>query len=196
MSESATNKRLFIAIELSPSIKLALSTTINAVATDKRVRDIKWVDESLMHITLQFIGDRSSEEQKNIESALSSVRFDSFSLSIGPMGTFPKNPKSRANVLWTGIDSVSECNIANLKNKVVQTLGNAITTSESKESAGHITLGRIKSWTNNTQSIVDKFLAQSLPSTNMIVNSFCLYSSVLTKSGPIYKEEARYLSKQ
>ena len=65
---------------------------------------MKWVDSSLFHLTLKFLGDIRPSSIPVINEALGRVGdgTDPFSLEIGGFGAFPTIRRPR--VLWLGVE--------------------------------------------------------------------------------------------
>jgi 2'-5' RNA ligase len=128
--------RLFFAIELPDPIKSALGALQAPHASDYR-----WVDPSLMHVTLAFLGEQPPERLPELEAigtvAAGSAR--AFRLSIGVTGTFGSRRTPR--VLWVGLAG----DLAAL-NRLHATLADGLRSAgfgvEDRPFAAHISLAR------------------------------------------------------
>lgn len=65
-------------------------------------QDVRWMPLENLHATLVFIGSVGPDEVENVREALSTVRFDAFSVAVRGVGAFP-DPQ-RARVLWAGLE--------------------------------------------------------------------------------------------
>lgn len=86
--------RLFTGIELP-------STIVDRLAMLRgKLAGARWIDPDRYHITLRFAGDIDDMQAHAFASALADIRFDSFDLSFGGLGSFGGN-KPRA--VWAGL---------------------------------------------------------------------------------------------
>lgn len=87
--------RIFIAIRFGDEVKKALVALQNALrAEGVEGNYCAWGN---LHMTLAFIGERY--DLPTIRQAVSEVRFESFTMTLGPLGTFP----TKAGVIWCGV---------------------------------------------------------------------------------------------
>lgn len=94
--------RLFVAIELSDAVRRALLAIIR---TQKpKSRDVRWVGESQLHITLRFLGDVDVAAVEAVKQAVieTSATIPAFSIRLAGLGGFPNSRSPR--VLWAGVD--------------------------------------------------------------------------------------------
>jgi len=63
--------------------------------------EARWVRPESMHVTLKFIGEKSSEAVDEIKQALGGIRAGSIEISLHGYGFFPTAKASR--VFWIGI---------------------------------------------------------------------------------------------
>lgn len=143
--------RTFIAINLSPEIKKALSLLIDEL--DKGHKNIRWVRQEGMHLTLKFLGEIGKEKVPEIENVLKMIskKYDPFSLKFKGTGSFPpgmKNPR----VLWVGIEE--EETLAALQVHLEGELEKLGFPSERRKFHAHLTLGRVKSLFNIKETLL------------------------------------------
>lgn len=148
--------RTFIAIDLDPEIKKALSLLIDEL--DKGHRNIRWVKHQGMHLTLKFLGEIDGEKVPEIENVLRMIskEYDSFSLKFKGTGSFPpgmKNPR----VLWVGIEEQET--LKALQSRLEGELEKLGFPRERRKYHAHLTLGRVKSLYNikETLSLLEKY---------------------------------------
>jgi len=176
--------RVFIAIELSESIKDDLSQIQSHLKYSGA--DVKWVDRNNIHLTLKFLGETSEEKIPYIKKTLDRLGelFDPFEISLKNAGAFP-NIES-PSVLWVGLDKGSK-ESTKLAVQIDEELSKIGLNKESRPFGAHLTIGRVRSAKNKT-ALADKLSAVIIPfSTNHLsVTSIVLLQSTLTTSGPIY----------
>ena len=111
--------RLFVAIELPPAVRAALS---DAAATLKRagVDDgLRWVRPEGIHVTLKFLGATGPELVPQVEDALRAAARDATPLTVRPAGIgafhggrhvagrrdWQREPRHHnVRVVWVGVD--------------------------------------------------------------------------------------------
>jgi 2'-5' RNA ligase len=148
--------RTFIAIDLDPEIKKALSLLVNELDTGHR--NIKWIKPQGMHLTLKFLGEINTDKVPEIENILRAIskKYDSFSLKFKGTGSFPpgmKNPR----VLWIGIEEQEI--LTALQAQLEAELEKLGFPRERRKFHAHLTLGRVKSLFNikETLSLLEKY---------------------------------------
>jgi 2'-5' RNA ligase len=93
--------RLFVAIEVPPSVHVAVD---DAIRTWRDRIDARWVRPDARHVTLRFLGQVAVDEVADVRRAVVSA-----ASTVGPVATQPRGlgafPSiARARVLWAGID--------------------------------------------------------------------------------------------
>ena len=132
--------RAFIALELPPEIKEAVSAIQNKLKTS--LPGISWVKPQNLHITLKFLGGispRQLAETKTIIMQISAITAP-FSLKPDGLGVFPGRGQPR--IIWLGIneDPAVKGIAASLEREIFK-IGIA---KEKRDFSGHITIGRVK----------------------------------------------------
>ena len=107
--------RSFIAIELSPTIKVKIEEIQNKLKSS--TTDVRWVRPEGIHLTLKFLGNIEEEKIPELSDAVTQCISDisSFSLTVRTLGAFPneRNPK----VIWfaasddSGNDRNHDCQV-------------------------------------------------------------------------------------
>ncbi|MFH0974562.1 MAG: RNA 2',3'-cyclic phosphodiesterase [Spirochaetota bacterium] len=179
--------RLFIALPLN-------NETIHERLNDvfgylKRFdNELKIVSPENYHITLKFFGECSEKMQNKIEEGFENTAWHKkiFPFTLFGLGVFPdlKNP----NVIWAGIKTDEQ--LINKLAQIAEKFGTDLKFKKEKNVfTPHITLARIRKGKklseNMRQYLVENkelFLYQSS------FTKLSLYSSSLTKEGPIYTE--------
>jgi 2'-5' RNA ligase len=175
--------RTFIAIDLDPEIKKALSLLVNEL--DKGQRNIRWVKYQGMHLTLKFLGEIGKEKAPEIENILRTIskRFDAFSLKFKGTGSFPpgmKNPR----VLWVGIEEQET--LRALQSQLEGELEKLGFPRERRKFHAHLTLGRVKSLSNikETLSVLEEYRDKNFG--EMKADKISFIQSILKPTGAEY----------
>jgi 2'-5' RNA ligase len=88
--------RLFFALWPNPKVRTQLMQLANGIQHDRNARLTR---KSNLHVTLHFIGNTSTELLPCYIEQASTLKFQSFSFTLGQLGYF-KKPK----ILWIGPD--------------------------------------------------------------------------------------------
>jgi 2'-5' RNA ligase len=93
--------RLFLAINLTSDVRRAIIQ--GTMPLREAAPEIRWVDESRLHLTLKFLGEQGDDVLAPLGDALDAVarRHRSFGMQVGGVGAFPNF--RRARVVWIGI---------------------------------------------------------------------------------------------
>lgn len=176
--------RTFIAIELSPEVKRPLVRLLRDGLP--RAKDVRWVTEQQLHLTLKFLGDISDDQLARVCQVAqeASRTVVPFSLQIHGLGVFPapRNPR----VLWCGVnDPESGCR------RWVEAADPLLTElnikPETRAYTPHITLGRSRS-TIGANALRDVLESTELPTTDeMLVEQITVFESQLRPGGAVYK---------
>jgi len=165
--------RLFIAIELPDEIKDFLSQINSSL---KNINGLRTVNKESMHLTLLFLGD--IKNQKEVIETLNLIEFKEFKITISNLGFFPD--KKRIKVAWIGVNQANE--LMMLQKQIASLFNNQLNYFP------HITFARIKHISekdkNNLFDLSEKFKKKKFV---VSVNKFKLFSSELTKIGPIHR---------
>jgi 2'-5' RNA ligase len=173
--------RLFVAIELPPSIKSELAEIRWGVP------GARWVAPDSMHLTVRFLGEVDGAAFADAAEALRQVKLPPFPLALKGVGYFP--PRSHPEVLWVGVEP-SEM-LSRLHGKVDTALSRVGFGRDSRKFAPHVTLARLKASPLNK---VAQFVAHYnlYRAESFLVSQFCLYSSHLASEGALHQKEVAY----
>ncbi|NLS45580.1 MAG: RNA 2',3'-cyclic phosphodiesterase [Firmicutes bacterium] len=174
--------RCFIAIFLCPSLYKEVTMVQKKLANSGT--DIKWVEPSNLHFTLQFLGDVENVRIPNIIHTLKKclTGFSRFNLKLNGTGAFPnfRNPR----VLWIGVSDGSK-QLLNLTHMVREAMKIEGFIHDGKNFSPHLTIGRIRS-ARNLRPLREKLdLGFDITGT-MEVEEVRFTASELTAKGPIY----------
>jgi len=133
--------RLFIAVELPGSVREKLEQIQQRL---KGTRDeIKWVNPSLIHLTMKFLGEVKEKELESIVRVIRSIasRFSHFGMKIEKIGTFPFSSSPR--VIWVGVGEGKD-KLEVIAGELEQELAKQGFSRERRKWISHLTLGRVK----------------------------------------------------
>ncbi len=169
--------RLFFGIEIPDAEREKIEKIKYNIKIDGK---IKWVEKENLHLTLLFLGEKNLIE---VIGLLEKFRFEPFDVSLKGFGVFPDLKRPR--VLWIGVEKGKE-KMKELYEKLTMRL-EPLNLEIEKRFFPHLTIGRIKFGNVNYEKL-------EYNSEIFHVDKFVLFSSTLTKSGPIYKKEKIFSS--
>ena len=142
MADSEKNIRAFLAIDPPEDILQAMSRLQEKLKREISGR-ISWTKPQGQHLTLKFFGDISTEDVKNICSAVQKriVSESNLNLKVETLGVFP-DPR-RPRVIWCGVSCEAE-KLTTLQKKLDSDFANIGFPSEERPFRAHLTLARIK----------------------------------------------------
>jgi 2'-5' RNA ligase len=185
---SVSTMRLFIAIDLSDTLRRHLSEQIDQLTRLLGDESIRWVKVSNIHLTLKFLGETSENKVDGIKHTLRDIasRFSSFDMQIGEFGCFPNLRKPR--VFWIGVHE--DTGALKRLHKVIETdLEKLGFDKEGRPFAAHLTLGRLRKRIASSEM---RMLTNRIESVQIgelgteQVKEICLIHSVLRPSGAEY----------
>jgi 2'-5' RNA ligase len=93
--------RLFIAINLDPSLKALLADIQGKLKTAEA--PVRWVKPEQLHLTLKFLGEVAEASLPALRDVLGRclAEVSAFPLSFSQLGAFP--PKGTPRVIWVGV---------------------------------------------------------------------------------------------
>lgn len=173
--------RLFVAIDLPPPVKAALSV----LAPELPIA--RWVAPEEIHLTLRFIGEVDEQSFSAIKTSLSVITSPPFPLTLSGVGHFP--PRGRPSVLWVGMEPSER--LLQLQREIELALTATGIPADERPFSPHITLARLK---ETPPAAVNKFEIRhgDLSFSPFEVGEFILYSSILTKQGAVHHAEEAY----
>jgi 2'-5' RNA ligase len=180
--------RLFIAIDLSDTLRKYLLQQINQLTRLLGDESIRWVKVSNIHLTLKFLGETTENKVDGIKHTLQDVasQYSSFDMQIGEFGCFPNLRRPR--VFWIGVHEHTGI-LKRLHGTIETDLEKLGFNKEGRPFTGHLTLGRIR---KRIASSEIRTLTRRLESVQIgemgteNVKEICLFRSVLRPSGAEY----------
>jgi RNA 2',3'-cyclic 3'-phosphodiesterase len=172
-------KRLFVSIELPPSVTQSLSEL------DPHLRGVRWLAPEQMHLTLSFLGGVSEDVEEKLKKNLIAIEWKAFFLPLTGFGAFPG--KGRPNVIWIGVGS-GHPHLFQLHKRVQEAALAAGLEPDLRSFHPHVTVARCR---DVSPDAIRPFLkTHAAFDAGMIhVESFCLNSSALTAAGSVYTSE-------
>jgi 2'-5' RNA ligase len=186
--------RLFIAIDLSHTLRESISNEINRLVRLLGSDDIRWVQASNIHLTLKFLGETPKDKVDRIKDKLETAasQFPPFELQVADFGCFPNIRKPR--VIWIGVQEKS--GVLKQMVKVIETDLEMIGFRRERHPfSAHLTLGRLRKNTtsSNLRSLSDRLRDVQIGMLGKeLVEEICLFSSILRPSGAEYTRLGAY----
>lgn len=177
-------RRLFLGIPVSEEIRQKAADV--AIALQNTDADIVLVKD--FHFTLAFLGNIDDRTLSEIVEKINTIQQNSFQITLHGVGVFPDFQHPR--VVWIGVNSSA---LTELMKKTNLPLKDIV--KDSRDEVPHLTIARVKSEKNKEklQAVLNTFKNKGFGT--MLVNSFFLYESTLTPSGPIYNVVHRFTLK-
>jgi 2'-5' RNA ligase len=178
--------RAFLVLEISPEARAELSEAIRLLRPESF--RVKWVDPSLMHLTLKFFPDLSEDCLQPFSAALQEVAHKAprFVFKLTGLGYF--GARERMRVLWCGVAEGAET-VSSLQRGIEEALAALGIPREERPFSPHLTIGRLREPSREPQ------LARALETmknhvvAEVLADKLILFSSLLTPKGPVYAAE-------
>lgn len=179
--QGADTVRLFAAVELPDVLRSQLA------GLQKDFPGIRWTAPENMHLTLRFIGEVGRKEADRARAVLRKVRVAPFVVCLRGLGLFKRR---RQTVLWASLEHSAP--LLDLKRQADAKLAEAIgLRTEQGSFAPHITLSRIR--TGVSAVLREQAAGHAFAGERFAVESFTLFSSVLSSTGASHAPLERYL---
>jgi len=177
--------RTFVAVELDPAIRSGAAELIEKLRAVPA--DVKWVAAENMHLTVKFLGDVDVREIHHVCQAvtLAVAELAPFSLEVRGAGAFPNLHRPRT--IWLGVREGAEA-MTELARRVESELAKLGFPKEGRPFQAHLTIGRIRHGGPELADLgrlVQQHAEQEIGDTS--VDELVVFSSELTRSGPIYE---------
>lgn len=171
--------RLFVAIRPPARVREELLQMMHGVSA------VRWQEEDQLHLTLRFIGEVDRHRAEDVAAVLGSIHHPRFAIALNGIGSFEKRGKG---VLWAGVTPQDE--LKKLHKKVDQACLGVGVHPDTRAYFPHITIGKLGRSTGPIDALMQT--SGGFRGEPFEVDSFLLYESDLTPSGPIYTIIARY----
>lgn len=182
--------RLFVALSLDPGVRAAIGDALARYRIPVG-RAVRWVDPSLLHLTLKFLGERSPAFLEALAEALAPIAAGHapVRLELGRLGAFPS--LSRPRVLWLAV--AENPALAVLYQEIEAAAAALGAPPEARRFAPHLTVGRVRPDVSPPRASLDD-AARGLATFHAIsvASTLDLMSSELTPAGPRYRAERTF----
>lgn len=185
--------RLFIAIELNDALRLELGRLEDELRDASATQVVRWVDPKNIHLTLKFLGNIDGMRVDSLTAALERAAdgVAPFILTAQGLGAFPNT--QRPNNIWVGL-SGDTGSAALLARRIDDECAQEGFARDERGFNPHLTLGRVKRETSNTERAAVGETVQQVPKTTygtIQADAIHLISSDLRPTGPVYRTLAK-----
>ena len=179
MQELGT-KRLFIALNLPPSVKSEITDLLNKLR--QTCQGVKWVKLEGLHLTLHFLGYLDETKIEQVKLVMQSIegKFKEFQFKTAKINAFPDLTKPR--VIFLDCQQTNGSSVLKLQKLLGEKLAQSGFIIDKRIWQPHITLGRVKGRAKLNFALVN------LPPTSFTITTFELMESILKPIGAEYKE--------
>ncbi len=130
-----------------------------------------------LHLTLKFFGEIYDNRINEIKEKLKNFKFEKIKCHLEKIGFFPSD--SYVRVIWISLEPQEK--IRELAKQINESLD-----SKNMKFESHITLARVKK-IKNKKEFLERLKKVKIEQIEMIIDSFSLKKSTLTKEGPVYE---------
>jgi 2'-5' RNA ligase len=131
--------RLFLALNIEPDVRHRVHAAMQALRAASP--DVRWVDESKLHLTLKFLSEQPESLVAPLSAALDKAAGQSreLDLQFGAVGAFPNFRRPR--VVWVGVAPDPKLELLHHDVEVAcETVGLSV---DGRPFRPHVTLGRV-----------------------------------------------------
>ncbi len=179
--------RAFVALEVQGSVADSLMEFEREL--EATGADLKLVEKENLHLNLKFLGEIGDAQAAEVSSRLGTLSLKGAEVAIRGAGAFPS--PGRPRVVWAGVAPEHEHLVAPIAGRVVELLA-GLGEKDDRPFRAHITLGRVRT-SRNARELAE-LLRQSAAREfgKLRLEEVKLKSSVLTPSGPVYRDLGAY----
>lgn len=176
--------RTFCAIELTYDVRTRLQDHVRRLREAVPDSSASWSKPENVHLTLKFFGNVPTQSLSKISAACSRVaeEFQSFQISIGGTGVFPR--RSRPQVLWVGVED-SSGGLLDLQGRLEEEFAREGFPREDRGFRPHLTIARLRK-PEDARKLAETHIQTRFALTAMHVNELVLFRSQLSPKGSIY----------
>jgi 2'-5' RNA ligase len=180
--------RVFIAIDLSDSIRNSIRDHVDRMAQSLPKGAIRWVRVEGIHLTLKFLGNISHDKISSVQSVMENVtaNVERFKFQVSELGCFPR--VTRPRVLWIGVQEPSGA-LGRVQSVLAQGLEGLGFERELRAFHPHLTIGRVKRHVRSTDiKLISQVIQQEKIGLlgEVEVHQVLLIRSDLQPSGAVY----------
>ena len=179
--------RLFVALEIPPTVRQNLATLLNSFRAV--TKEPRWVRAANLHVTLKFLGEVAEEKVDAIHNALGGIPSDkAVALEFRGLGFFPNEKHPR--VFWAGMEASP--NLKTLAADIEGAMEKLGIPREKREFSPHLTLARFER--PRLPNALCKLIAdnQQRAFGSLDTNEFRLIQSKLKPAGAEYTTVATF----
>ena len=180
--------RLFIALDVSEAIRRKLHAAVAGLpAGDSK---INFVAADNIHLTLHFLGEVADERLMDVHRAVETAagQVGPFEMAVAGLRAVPA--QGRLRMIWAGVTEPTG-RLARLHELLGVGLDEAGFSTDHRRFSPHITLARVRS-TRQADAIRQALAGdEDRPFGTCQTDEIVVYSSQLTKKGPIYEAMGR-----
>ncbi len=172
--------RLFVALPLPNMVAQSIMLLQGGVP------GARWQSREQLHLTLRFIGEVDGRDARAIDEMLSGISAPAFDLQLHGVGQFGNK---QPHALWAGVRRNAA--LEHLQKKVDSAIRRIGQPQDAYKFTPHVTVARMR---NPEGGKVIEWLTHNAlyTSAEFTVPAFCLYSSLLTSDGSVYRIEQEY----
>lgn len=177
--------RLFIGLELSPSITQALATLRGSLP------DVEWIEPESWHLTLHFIGDVTQPHLlEEIHHSLAAVHATPPTLELTTPGLSETHGRPARDRLWVGC--APDPALLHLRSRIRAVINRALPALPpgSRRFMPHVTIGSMQ---NPDPALRQRWLTAPLPRPDAeTLTHFTLFRSIRHAGGAFYEALEHY----
>ena len=175
--------RLFVALPVPEKVSDDL------VALQSGVPDARWVPAENFHVTLCFAGEVQGGVLRDLEEELSDIAGPPFPVVVAGVEQFSSGKQPKALVALVARSDRLDW----LHQKVSTVARNCGLSIERRKFRPHVTLARFSHGAETGHHIAQFMASHStFQAGPWVADHFALYSSRMSRSGSVYREEAAY----
>jgi len=176
--------KLFLAVDVGSDIRNYAVLMQQTLA--KTGAAVKWVEPHNLHVTLNFLGDVDDRDMHTVCRAVTAVAANEpgFALSIAGIGAFPtvRRPKT----IWGGIAEGNDSLKRLYDTLEPKFLALGLYRKEERGYTPHLTLGRGKDESEEGLLAAEIAKHATWHGGEEFIDEVMIYSSELTRDGPVY----------
>ena len=186
--DARTRHRIFVAVEIAPHIKGALSGLPGHLGMASRI--LRWVPPDNLHLTLRFLGGITATQTARVaEAAREAARTCvPFSVTLAGLGAFPSLRRPR--VVWVGIADGAD-RLTALARALEEEIARRKFPRESRPFQPHLTVARVRAGSPPRDLTADFAHSGVSVIGAQDVTALIVMESFLHPSGSEYREVAQ-----
>ena len=183
--------RVFCAIAIPADVRQRIREHIDSLV--RSIPDVKasWTNPDNIHLTLKFLGNTAVDRIPAISEAAAAAtnELKTFSIQISSCGVFPG--RSRAKVLWIGVDDVSG-GLSRLQQRLEIECEERDFPKEERCFKPHLTIARLRGG-HDSRTLADAHLGAEFPAQTVTVAELIVFRSELSRHGSKYTAISKHL---